>query len=638
MNDTSPQYPRLSPGDRALLVPRHVGENVLPNLPFFEKLLRFAHRDPPRVAVRDMNLGLGMEKTYLQLLNDAIALRRALKETLSPVMLKKLDDDQEVFIALIAPGGYEYAVGFVAILALGAAVVPISPALPPTEAQSLIHRAQCVSILSSTTTTALANTILTTLPSPVSHIQIHAHIYPNTNTHIPLPASKLHISSSPVPNMNTASLIIYTSGTTGPPKAAIQRRSYIASAAEDIADQYRLTEDDTVLHTLPVHHATGIGITFLPFLVSGACVEFRNGRAGAGAGAGSGSGFDPAWTWDRFRKGGITVFSGVPTMYIRLMRYFESHLAISPDSTAPTTPPQKQRECESYIAGARRIRVFLCGTSALPAPVQEFWMRILDGRQILTRFGGTEFHAVIKAGLAGETPVGSVGSVSPGVDVKLGKDGMILVRGPNLFSRYLNDIPGTKASHDSEGYFITGDIARCDPPSSSSSSDTTSSSPNYYILGRASIDIIKSGGYKISALDIEREILGLGYVSEGMVVGVDDEEFGQRVGAVVVLKEGYFGSDAQDETRGGAEVEVDDNPGEEVKRPLTIEKLRNDLRRKLAGYKLPTLLRVVEGEIPKTATGKVQKKVLGPRYFPKGYREGDSEVQVWKMKGKGAKL
>jgi malonyl-CoA/methylmalonyl-CoA synthetase len=123
----------------------------------------------------------------------------------------------------------------------------------------------------------------------------------------------------------------------------------------------------------------------------------------------------------------------------------------------------------------------------------------------------------------------------------------------------------------------------------------------YFILGRASIDIIKSGGYKISALDIEREMLGLDYIAEAMVVGVEDEEFGQRVAACVVLRE-------------------------DLKSDLTIEELRADLRTALAGYKMPTLLRVVK-EIRKNATGKVIKKVLVGELFPPG---GDKDIQQWK--------
>lgn len=170
-----------------------------------------------------------------------------------------------------------------------------------------------------------------------------------------------------------------------------------------------------------------------------------------------------------------------------------------------------------------------------------------------------------------------------------------------LLNRYLFDEKATADAHDAEGYFKTGDIARRE-------------GKYYFILGRASIDIIKSGGYKISALDIEREILGLDYVSEVMVVGVEDEEFGQRVAATISLK--------QDQKT--------------TRKSLTIAELREDLRSRMTGYKMPTILRVVQGELPKSGTGKVQKKILGPQFFPPNYR-GLSEVQVWSRENK-AKL
>ena len=110
-------------GDRTQFVPSHVGNNVLPNLPFFHKLLRYAQRRPARVSIRDVNAGL--EKTFHHVLSDALALRNELQKRLSPETLRELEQDKEVYIGLLAPGGYEYTVGFVAILALGAAVVPM---------------------------------------------------------------------------------------------------------------------------------------------------------------------------------------------------------------------------------------------------------------------------------------------------------------------------------------------------------------------------------------------------------------------------------------------------------------------------------------------------------------------------------
>jgi len=138
----------------------------------------------------------------------------------------------------------------------------------------------------------------------------------------------------------------------------------------------------------------------------------------------------------------------------------------------------------------------------------------------------------------------------------------------------------------------------------------------YWIVGRASLDIIKSGGYKISALDIEREVLALPYISEVIAVGVPDDEFGQRVAVAVSI--------LQDDP----EPDFAETHGDET-HTLTLQALRSDLRSRLAGYKMPTLLRIVDGDLPKTASGKVVKKLLGPQFFPEGY-QNDPAVQVWR--------
>jgi malonyl-CoA/methylmalonyl-CoA synthetase len=129
----------------------------------------------------------------------------------------------------------------------------------------------------------------------------------------------------------------------------------------------------------------------------------------------------------------------------------------------------------------------------------------------------------------------------------------------------------------------------------------------FFITGRASVDILKSGGYKISTVEIERALLELPYIKEAAVVGVVDEEYGQRVGAILVTK-------SMTETS------------------LKLETLRQDLKNKLAKYKMPTLLRLIGGELPKGPTGKVQKKVLGEKFFPSPGWEKDQDVEAWKNK------
>ena len=212
-----------------------------------------------------------------------------------------------------------------------------------------------------------------------------------------------------------------------------------------------------------------------------------------------------------------------------------------------------------------------------------------------------------------EVPDGSVGELTMGIDAKLseGDEGEVLMKSFQMSSKYLHDPEATKNAHNEEGYFKTGDIARRE-------------GKYYFITGRASVDIIKSGGYKISALDIESELLSLPYIAEAMVVGVPDDEFGQRVAAGVTLR--------NDEMAHKFYRENNRSPSS-----IGIDELRADSRSRLAGYKLPTLLRVLKDEIPKSPTGKVQKKTLGPQYFPQGKYTDDPEVQLWTNK-KSSKL
>lgn len=315
--------------------------------------------------------------------------------------------------------------------------------------------------------------------------------------------------------------------------------------------------------------------------MAGSCIEFRSGS------------FNPEWTWNRWRRGGLTFFSGVPTIYTRLMRYFEAVIA-----------KQTKSEIESYEVAAQAIGVFMCGSSALPRPLQQFWTKLRGEKAILARYGSTEVGAILKVPLDSKNvPDGSVGIPSPGSDIKLseGDHGEILVKCAYMLSKYLYDDDATSNSFDADGYFKTGDIARKD-------------GKYYFIVGRASQDIIKSGGYKISALDIERELLSLPYISEAIVVGVEDEEFGQRVGAVITLRD-----DQELYTVGTGRG-----------KPLDLETLRNHLGSSLARYKLPTLLRILEGELPKTASGKVLKKILGPQLFPVPGYDKIEEVMIWR--------
>jgi malonyl-CoA/methylmalonyl-CoA synthetase len=169
-------------------------------------------------------------------------------------------------------------------------------------------------------------------------------------------------------------LVIFTSGTTGPPKGVVKKLNFYTDTAEAHARWWQYRPEDVMLHVLPVHHSPGISLTFLSPLITGCRVEF--GPKGP---------FSPAAMWDRWLRGGLTLFSGVPTMYQRMMRYYEDEIVAK----------RGPREAQRYAEAAQNIRSLLCGTSALPFTLQTKWIKLLGGqKRILERYGGTEFTGI----------------------------------------------------------------------------------------------------------------------------------------------------------------------------------------------------------------------------------------------------
>lgn len=187
----------------------------------------------------------------------------------------------------------------------------------------------------------------------------------------PIHPADIVISSDHLLSYLGTGLVIFTSGTSGPPKGVAKQRKFLDMGAQTVALWYNLQPDDVVLHILPVHHATGIGINFVPFLLAGATIEFHS------------SGFDPSEVWDRWRRGGLTFFSGVPTIYMRLMRYFQEDICQRPAS-----------EVKAYVDAARSFRLMVSGSAALPFSLQKKWIELLDGKRVLERYGSTEANIV----------------------------------------------------------------------------------------------------------------------------------------------------------------------------------------------------------------------------------------------------
>ena len=345
-------------------------------------------------------------------------------------------------------------------------------------------------------------------------------------------------------------MIIYTSGTTSKPKGVVSTHLNIKAQINSMTEAWEWEPRDSILNILPLHHLHGILNVVLCSLWSGArCVMM--------------DGFSPRDVWDRFGRKDLTLFMAVPTIYSKLIDRWE-------DSSA--------RERARMSDSVRGLRLIVSGSAALPVSVFEKWKEI-SGHVLLERYGMTETGMTLSNPYGGERLPGRVGFAMPGVEVGIfdardgrlgeGNQGEIRVKGKNVFLEYWGK-PRETESAFCEGWFKTGDIAFLERGGS------------YRILGRESVDIIKSGGYKISALEIEEVLREHPLVEQCAVVGVADARWGERVGAALVLSEGSS---------------------------IELEELRDWASGKLARYKLPTRLLLLSS-LPRNSMGKVTKTII----------------------------
>jgi malonyl-CoA/methylmalonyl-CoA synthetase len=361
-------------------------------------------------------------------------------------------------------------------------------------------------------------------------------------------SSKTPNVTSDIPNHRRA-LILYTSGTTSRPKGVVTTHANIAAQIETLVDAWEWSPDDRILLCLPLHHVHGIINVVSCALWSGAVCEMLPR-------------FDANAVWDRIASGRITLFMAVPTIYVKLIAAWE---AASPERRAELT-----RACA-------KLRLMVSGSAALPVSTLERWKEI-TGHTLLERYGMTEIGMALSNPLRGERLPGSVGTPLPSVEVQLvgengapvasGTPGEIEVRGPCVFTEYWGQPEATSAAFR-DGWFRTGDTAVIE-------------NARYRILGRTSIDILKTGGHKVSALEIEEVLRQHPAVAECAVVGIADPEWGERVAAAVVLNDG----DA-----------------------LDLQSLRSWAKERLAAHKIPSRLLVLDA-LPRNAMGKVLKPAV----------------------------
>ncbi|MGN6869402.1 MAG: AMP-binding protein [Solirubrobacteraceae bacterium] len=349
-------------------------------------------------------------------------------------------------------------------------------------------------------------------------------------------------------NDDDVAFVMYTSGTTGPPKGVQIPRRAIASNLDALAEIWQWTADDRVAQALPVFHVHGLILGLLGPLRRGGSVE-HVGR------------FSPEALAGAVDRGATMVF-GVPTMYTRIAR--------------------QAAEDRELAEAFGKARVLISGSAALPTTVHEA-MKRLTGQEILERYGLTETLMNAGVRLGDEIVPGRVGPPIPGVEVQLiGEDGSaidasddetigeVAVRGSNVFTGYLNR-PDATAEAMRDGWFMTGDMATRDECGS------------LKLVGRKSTDMIKSGGYRIGAGEIEGALLEHPAVAEVAVTAKPDEDLGERIVAWVVLEDGQA-------------AQPDD--------------LSNHVANLLTKHKRPREVHFVDA-LPRNAMGKVMKRELG---------------------------
>ena len=488
------------------------------NLP----LLRRAENHADRVAIVDEE----GTHTYGDLL---VASRKV-----SSSLLRGRADLCEVRIAFMVPPRFEYPVTQWGIWRAGGVAVPLCVSHPRREIEQVVQDIEPDTI--------------------VYHPEFEDKVRPlaeDLNIRLlSIFESETEYCALPQIALNRRAMILYTSGTTGRPKGAVTTHRSLMAQITSLIDAWGWSGKDRILNVLPLHHTHGIVNVLLCALWAGATCEML-------------SNFDEKMVWDQFLGGQLTLFMAVPTIYVKLLAAWER------------AAPDDQKRMSSACAG---FRLMVSGSAALPVDVFEKWKNV-SHQFLLERYGMTEIGMALSNPLLGERRPGFVGSPLPGVRVRLvdelGKEiqgegvlGELQVRGPSVFLEYWGQSEATQRAFI-DGWFRTGDIALIERES-------------YRILGRRSVDIIKSGGFKVSALEIEEVLRTHPAIQECVVVGVDDEEWGERVCAAVVVK---------------------------LDCSLSIEELREWGRQKLASYKVPSRLLSLE-HLPRNVMGKLNKPEL----------------------------
>lgn len=571
-------------------------------VPVFRRALLF----PTRVALQD-EFGI---YTYAGLYQAASAL--------SQEIAAQLVGESERTIAYMCNNDASHVIVQWAIWMSGNIAVPLTP-LHPAEmlkyyltdsSSSLVVCTQEFEKVLRPLTLELKKPLLVTGRDSVLTAQLYQ---PNTSFLKPKPEETLNdVGKTNSWYGHNEALIIYTSGTTSKPKGVVWTHSMLQTQISALHSAWQYSASDVVLHTLPLHHIHGQLNSMLASLAAGARLRMLPQ-------------FVSHNVWSRLLGMGerdetkVTVFHGVPAMYARLVA----------DHERMFSDPKTAEYVRTTLGN--RMRLMCAGSAPLPATLFLKWEEI-SGMRLLERFGMSEVGMALSNPYrpSEERSVGCVGLPLPGVGARIvsvredtgemeplvtvdspppetqicldrlglsskeffvdsdryewqeptvtvhkenpdnAYQGELLISGPAVFTRYWNRAPRLNSpDFTADGWFRTGDTAAFE-------------NGKFRILGRTSIDIIKTSGYKVSALQVESAILDHPSIADVAILGIEDERYGEIISAVVVLKENT---------------------------KLTLEELKEAAGKKLAPYQLPRTMLVID-QMPRNAMGKLDKKEI----------------------------
>lgn len=433
-------------------------------------------------------------------------------------------------VAVWATPSLETAVGVVGVLLAGVAAVPLNPKSGASELAHILRDSAPALVLAAPGDE---------LPEPLRDL-------PRLDVDVDAAGPRADDGDA---GDGDPALVVYTSGTTGPPKGAVIPRRAIAATLDALADAWQWTGADVLVHGLPLFHVHGLVLGVLGPLRRGGSVRHLGRFTAEGVARELGA--------------GATMLFGVPTMYHRLAE------------ALPGDP-----ELAKALAGARLL---VSGSAALPVHDHER-IAAATGRRVIERYGMTETLMNTSVRADGEPRAGTVGVPLPGVELRLVEEdgsliaaydgetvGEIQVHGPNLFTEYLNRPDATAAAFTADGWFRTGDMAVREPDG------------YVRIVGRKATDLIKSGGFKIGAGEIENALLEHPGVREAAVTGEPDADLGERIVAWIVP------ADPQ--------------------APPGAEELADHVAARLAPHKRPRTVRYLDA-LPRNDMGKIMKRAL----------------------------